>query len=264
MTHDTGHDELIQQEIDGANSEAEGAALQAVLERDPAARQDLEQLRQLATTLETIEPLQPPPGLRQEILDKLRPRRSAMLLHRLFDSSAWAGAGLRYGYAVAAGVLIGAIGYHTVSGRFGPGELNGDDLVGTMGVARHEEPLALTQLEFDLAGAFGTARVVAADDGFEVWVSVDTPDPVEVVLNFDPGQIGFVGFRQPLADRASVLATEDEVRFVHPGRRPQIVRLEPRTSNPAGIALRFVRQGSVLYESSLELPGRGDRVLDAD
>lgn len=260
MRRDASFHELLQQEIDGANTEAESVELRALVERDAAARLELEQLRRLAATLDRVEPLEPPPGLRREILDILGRRRGARsgLVGRLFGTGARSGAGLRYAYAVAAGALLGVLGYHAVSGGFSTGKLNGDDLVGTIGGTRQQSTIPLTQLNFDVEGAHGSAAVLPAEGGFDIRVAVDSADPLEVVLEFDPGQLGFVGFRQPLSDSCEFRATAEGIRFLHPGGPAQTVRLAPRNEGPAEVALRFVRGGRLLHESQLQLPGQGD------
>src|SRR5260370_35774152 len=63
--------ELIQQEIDGANSPEGSAALRSLLERDPEARAMAAELRRVAGLFAQVAERQPPPHLKWAILDAL-------------------------------------------------------------------------------------------------------------------------------------------------------------------------------------------------
>ena len=67
--------ELIQQEIDGANTPDGSAACRSLLEQDAEARALEAELRQVTRFLGRVEQRHPPPGLRQAILNAL-PRQA--------------------------------------------------------------------------------------------------------------------------------------------------------------------------------------------
>ncbi len=65
--------ELIQREIDGANTPDESAAFRSLLEKDPEARALEADLRQVTALLGRVEERAPPPHLRRAILEALPP-----------------------------------------------------------------------------------------------------------------------------------------------------------------------------------------------
>src|SRR5258708_21949640 len=70
--------ELIQQEIDGANSPEGSAALRSLLERDPEARAMAAELRRVAGVFAQVAERQPSPHLKWAILDALpQPARAS-------------------------------------------------------------------------------------------------------------------------------------------------------------------------------------------
>src|SRR5690349_18822815 len=70
--------ELIQQEIDGANTPAASAALRSLLEQDPEARAMAAELRRVAGLFAQVAEREPPPRLKRAILDALsQPARAS-------------------------------------------------------------------------------------------------------------------------------------------------------------------------------------------
>src|SRR5690348_7477551 len=65
------HVELIQQEIDGANTPEASAALRSLLEQNPEARAYAAALRRVSGALARVGERPSPPSLRQSILEAL-------------------------------------------------------------------------------------------------------------------------------------------------------------------------------------------------
>src|ERR1700758_5220960 len=63
--------ELIQQEIDGANTPEGSAALRSLLEQDPEARAMAAELRRVAALFAQVAQREPPARLKRAILDAL-------------------------------------------------------------------------------------------------------------------------------------------------------------------------------------------------
>jgi len=71
------HIELIHQEIDGANTPEGSAAFRSLVERDPEARALAAELRRVAQVFAQVAAREPPPHLKQAILDALPPPAGA-------------------------------------------------------------------------------------------------------------------------------------------------------------------------------------------
>jgi hypothetical protein len=121
---DSGHLALIHADIDGELDGRQRHELARYLLADPEARALREDLRRLCTTLDALGDVDPPPQLRQSILDALpqsTPPRSR---------SRWSAPRLRYAALIASVLAAGAVVYETVEGP-----APATDAVGTMAAA---------------------------------------------------------------------------------------------------------------------------------
>ena len=115
--------ELIHAELDGRLTNQQQADLGGFLLESPEGRHLRDELRGLKAALEQIEPVEPPAGLRESILESVRFRRTA--------ARSWASpTTLRYAAAFAGGALISALAFQIgANQRSG---LDPADMTGTM------------------------------------------------------------------------------------------------------------------------------------
>jgi hypothetical protein len=164
---------LIHAEIDGEISDLQRAELARAVLADPQLRALRDDLRQLCTTLETMDVAEPPAGLHAAILAALpqaTPKPAA---------SQWSPARLRYAAMVAGALATGTVVYSVIEGQ-GPATR---ETVGTLSASRAATTLDAVQLtDGELRG-----RVSLTREGSEFGLAFElvANDPVDVVVEAD-------------------------------------------------------------------------------
>jgi hypothetical protein len=204
--------DLIHAEIDGVASEAELIRLRDAINRDAAVRDEYRRLRGLCDILARVEPAAPPAQLAPSVMRAVRVRGSEVgggLWGRF--RAFWPGGGLamRYGYAVAAGIIVGILGVQLVTGgkAFNPAVPEGD-AGATLAPSRAGERLDLTA-----AGVPGVATLKSSTSGTAIGIDLSAKEPVEFLLRYDPAQGGRVDVlvvREGEATKAGTLQATPE------------------------------------------------------
>jgi hypothetical protein len=181
--------ELIHAEIDGVASEADLIRLRDAINGDATVREEYRRLRGLCDILARVEPAAPPAQLAPSVMRAVRAHPTAVgggLFGRF--RSYWPGGrpAIRYAYAVAAGAVVGILGFHLVTGgsTYGPTVPEGD--------ARATIAPSRGQSRLDLAGAgvLGVATLQASPSGAAIGLDLSAKEPVEFLLRYDPAKDG--------------------------------------------------------------------------
>ena len=177
--------ELIHASIDGVASDAQEARLRDAMARDPEVRDEYRRLTGLCEILARVAHEEPSPELAGAVLRGIRARRAGSrtgFMDRVRD--AWPGGrvAIRYAYAVAAGAVIGILGFHVATGAslFGPAVPERDASATLMPAAR------ASRLDLAPAGVPGTATLTPSGTGAAIGLDLNGKEPVELVLRFDP------------------------------------------------------------------------------
>ena len=181
--------DLIQRDIDGVASEAERMRLRDAITADAEVRDAYRRMKGLCDVLARVQPEEPPARLVPTVMHAVRSRGgsgSPGVLDGL--RSFWPGRhlALRYGYALAAGVVLGVLGVHlaTGGGGFGLG-VPERDASATLGPSR-----AGSRLDLSAVGVDGVATLAPSAAGTVIGVDLGTAEPVELVLRYDPAKAG--------------------------------------------------------------------------
>jgi anti-sigma factor RsiW len=179
--------ELIHAEIDGLASEADLIRLRDAIRSDAAVREEYRRLRGLCEILSRVEPAAPPAQLAPSVMRAVRAHGTAVsggLLGRF--RAYWPGGGpvIRYAYAVAAGAVVGILGFHLVTGgnNYGPVVPEGD-AGATLAPSR-----AGSRLDLTAAGVPGFATLKASPTGTAIGLDLSAKEPVEFLLRYDPAR----------------------------------------------------------------------------
>ena len=105
---DSEHLAFIHREIDGELDGEQRAELARWLLTDPGARVLHEHLKRLCGTLDALEQVEPPPQLRQNVLDALPQSTTAQ------ERSWWSGPRWRYAAVILVALTAGTVLYETV------------------------------------------------------------------------------------------------------------------------------------------------------
>jgi hypothetical protein len=218
---DPRHDDLLEREIDGENSPEESAALRELIARRPEIAARYEQLAKLAQTLERVKRVEPPTGLVDEVLRRIRQRQAPADRPVTWIDTLRAALrrqpALRYGFAFATGLALGVL-VAALGGRSSPfPRLEGAPLSGTilpdLELARLET-LSVARLDFD--GVRGEATTKLGVGKVLAEIQLDSGRPLDLELGFDGNMLTPLAFQQTGAGRDVVLGPH-ELRFRHSG-----------------------------------------------
>jgi hypothetical protein len=247
--------ELVHGAIDGENSAQEDAELKRLMESDTDLRAIHDQLVKLNETLDMVEPVDPPPGLRQAILDAVLPRERRNVLAALLPS--WPGpVGMRYGVAAALGALVAVVALQLVptDGRHGP-EVS--DLVGTMaGYEPHQSGADARILlnSREINGSISGRR----QDGLVVLdFDLAMQQPVEIVASFDGSGLTFNGFAHLDDAHVSIVSQGDSIVVKHDRDHRYAVFFSAPGGESTAIDFRFLLDGQTVREEVLVVPAEG-------
>lgn len=246
--------ELIHAELDGEISAEERDELKARLDADPALQALREELRALSRTLGRVQPVEPPPGLRARILAAVRPPPRRSILASLLPN--WpAPVMLRYGMAAAFGAAVAAVALQL--GTLQPsGETDVRDLVGT--ISRYQTPAAPDQsISLDSRGISGS--VATSSQGGLVVLDFDlsASRPTEIVADYSRAGLQFSGFAQFEDATARLDAGGGRIGFMQQTDHRYAVFFSPVGPESGAIELRFLADGRLIHQETLEVPAGG-------
>lgn len=185
-------DDLMQREIDGANSAADSSRLQEMLSRDPAARTRYEELAALAAALARVAPVAPPAGLKDDILAALPAGRYPAAARGWPWTVVPLRPAVQLGLALALGLALGFVASLLVTG--GPSaEVGLDAVAGTLlePSARGFRPVA--EAEMALPALRGRARLSRSPAYLAVGLELEADAPATVRLSGAAGALRSVG-----------------------------------------------------------------------
>jgi hypothetical protein len=186
---------LIHAELDGDLSSQQRADLARLLLADPQARALRDELQVLSSRLDAIGQVEPPPQLKDSILNRLRSVPVAPAYRKApFDR--WRLA------AMVAGLLIaGTIVYETVQGP-APGSRE------TAGTMAADAPTTVDSVVVESGPVTGRATLYRDKTGLAVGVEVSAAEPVDVLVSTEGHsfRINGVGSSNPLGGTRQTVA----------------------------------------------------------
>jgi hypothetical protein len=245
--------DLLNQELDGVNSDKDRAAIQKVLRKKPEARKYLEDLQEMSLMFRRTNDIPAPAHLKSRILDALPfPKPTAPVRPssaRSFLQELRSGLNYRYVYSFAGGALAGILLF--VLFTYPPA-----DSTNMAGTIASGQPTAFTEAKADVNLNEITGTVIARRFPTRIVADLDlkAPQEVDVVLNFDQQQIQFDSFR-PVADaHGTLVVLEGQLRLTVSGERKYEITFAGNTESRSPIAVRLFARGILLseYELSFE------------
>lgn len=231
---DQKHLELIQADIDGELAEHDRAELARFLLANPGARAVRDDLKRLCETLDRVEPVEPPPGLRASILEAVRlaEGKAAPACRR----GGWGvPRTLRFAAVVAGGLLVSVLAFQIGLDR--RSTLDVAQVAGTM--ASHEsvagsDPVDTVELALDQVS--GSARLYQTQGARIVEFDLQARQPIEVVVIHDGQESRLTGIGQTGTGKPSRHA----LKLDGPGQDGSAIRLE------------FFASGELIHEDVLQ------------
>ena len=247
---------LIQQEVDGTNTDRESITLHEYCSLHPEARKLLDEHRALARTLEKIPAVNPPARIRAEIIRGIHPGRSPLVrrpavFSRVFSSVA-AFRPPYIAYAAAAVVIIVAL--VTFQSKYRDLVGNGR-VIGTIGGATTAPPLNSDQsFDVSVAGISGTVQFEHDQGKTLVDLSLHSATGCEVTIDYDPNAIQFDSFIPSNGDETSLKTLPGQVTLTHRGDASYRIAFTATATPRFPLAFQFFSAGNLVFEQSEHLP----------
>jgi hypothetical protein len=254
MSIDPRFTDLMQSEIDGANSTQESAELHAYLARNPLAREHFDQLKAVAGALDRIEEVAPPDDLKANIIAAARQKGDAEIPgSRPAPVPSRGQTVLRYGYALAAGVILGVLGHQWVTGdglAVDPAEVAGS-------LATPEATASIAEFPINFEGAVGHARLEPAGSGYDLEIELTSETPVEIELAYSAEATVFRGFSSDLGEIDTLEVATEGMRWVQLGRQKVAISLVNQGPSEATVEVKFLVDAECVHSVAVGLPGPG-------
>jgi len=244
--------DLLNQELDGVNSDKEHEAVRRILARKPEARKYLEDLQEMSLQFRRVKDVPPPPHLKARIINALPyskrpvPARSSSVssfLHELRYNLRY-----RYAYTFAGGAVAGILLFVMLTGQ--PTDSN--NLTGTMAPNGHEL-IVESRTPIDLAEARGTIGLKQFESSLIAELDLQVPQEADIVLNFDPKQIQFDSFKPMTESQGTLVVLEGQLRLTVSGQQKYQFSFTGSADPTAPLSVRIFARGILLSEYSLSL-----------
>lgn len=255
--------ELINKEIDGANSHEDSIKLKEFLGRDREAQDLYNDLMRISTQLKMVKEVEPPRNLRANIINSidfnrysLRERRSPLgwvrdVVPRRVP--------LRYALIFSMGLFAGIVIYTVFSDGNRDTSVDISKLYGTMLVDRSSEKLeTVDNVEITLDKVTGTIRTMQVKGLVLVDVSLRSEQEIETVFDFDSGFLSFIGYRQVSDSRNSLNIGENSLRLTNVGEKRYLLLFNDKAQIATFLNVKILASGAVLYEKPLSAGRKSD------
>lgn len=201
--------EWIHRRLDGELSEEESEKLDEILAGDQEVRQLEADLRELEESLRSIPLVTPPEHLRGEIARLVASRQTKAPAR---TSSGVVGRWWTYGYAAAAGLLLGVILYPLVMTP--AGYLPGDPEAMQGSLVRTLEPIAASSTALLSAGeSEAWIELQAADEAVVLSLASRTAGEETYRVDFPPDELRYLGLEHSSPVRLEIDASPESLRI---------------------------------------------------
>lgn len=237
-------------EADGEASAEDMSALRDYLASHPEAQAARDELSKLMNVLNQVEKLETPPDLRKNIMMALPQRRSVAQVGLWKNRSRFGTPWIRYGYALGAGVLLGAVLTGVVLKNLSPVEKS--DVYGTIASPKDTEHYVITeQKKLDTPDLVGTVEVSRSGDRERIVFDMSSSQPAQVEVSFDGGLAGIRGFNQEPNSVRAFEAKEGSISFRSEGKQNSTLILASEKSSRLVLNVKFYVEGKLVQETAV-------------
>lgn len=183
---DETYERLMQDALDGSATPEDFTRLEAWMARTPGARERYAELETVFRALAAVPMSEPPVGIAEHVMSSIAAGDTRLRARRGWREELRAAflrrPALQLGYALAAGVAIGATAFGLLWNRIEIGNPPSDALTGSMAPSRPTGPVALRRI--DLPGARLDIEARPTPGGLSIDLRTRSEQPVEVVLDY--------------------------------------------------------------------------------
>ena len=248
--------ELMHAELDGEATDKERMVLREYLASHPEAQNDHAELVKLTDLLNQVEEIETPGDLHASILAALPPRRPVREIGMWKSQSRFRIRLIRYGYVLAAGLLLGAALTGVAFRSLSP--IDKSDVYGTLTVRENASHyVALGQMKLDSPELGGSVELSRSGSNSMIVFNLQARQAVEVELGFDGSQAGLMSFDQQPGAIRSFEAKKGTISFQSVGKQRSTVILTSEKEAPLILDLRFYVGGKLIHQGRLgaQVPG---------
>lgn len=247
---------LVNQEIDGVNSEKDRARLKKYLVQHPEAQEYQKDLAALARTLQRAEKVVPPRYLKQRILNATNlvkpteeePRKTAPFLRQLLPNAQ----PLKYAYTFSFGLVAGILLFLAFFAQDStPVEPN--DLHGTMLYNESSRTFEVgEQINLASDAVQGTISTTYTRDIGTVEVALNSQKEAQLVLHYE-SDLAFQAFRQTGEGKHEIASVPGEIRVTCSGEGKFKFVFEKKGEATKPLQLSVTSEGEVIHQGPLSL-----------
>lgn len=248
MTIEQKYIDLINADIDGEISASAEAELQTFLDENAEGQALHTDLSSLCATLHGVESEESPPHLRHVIMNSVKSTRTSKE-RRGFLQILFAAPAVKYTLTFAAGVFLtlSIVNSNQVSDRAF------DDVTGLVGtVAEPIDTSVASSISVTKPDIAGTVSLRSKDSLLILDFDLVAKDHVDIEANYTDRSIWFNGFAQLESEGTTISAETGRIRLGMNGKRRYAVYLHNQGGRETTVNLRFLADGRVVHEASLD------------
>jgi len=259
MNHE--HLNLIQAEIDGANTAADSEHVERLLATDPDLKSAYEELQTVRLAIESFSELEPPASLKASVMNAIAERAPVAAPARP-ASSRWSALldlvrlprPVSLAYAFSLGLIVAFVVTSVIAPPSGTGGL--EPVGGTMVAPSLSDHVVLAEYPFDDPSLEGGIRVAGDDSEVLVEFNWDNPGPVEVHFQVDGEILSVSGSRyltRPTAFQTT--ATDREIIVTGSGPIRQMVAIDrfDGDSSTGSLRIQVLSNGSPALDRTVAI-----------
>ena len=228
--------ELMNREIDKANSEKESAELKKYLDENPEARKHFQLLVKLSSTLEQLPNVDPPTDMKMNIMNSIDPNKYAKKakqsqFFQMLTEFFLVRPKLKVAATFAIGAAFGLVLF-AVSDKYGGADfpLNQSHLSGTIMLEKElDEFAAIESKTIETEFMSGTFELKRSGTDLLADIILNSKVPVRITLGFDNNHTVFKGFNQLAYTYSGIKITDNEISWEHFGNNRFLITLEDIT-----------------------------------
>ena len=244
--------ELLNREVDNANTEKDRIAVGKIVQKNAEARRYLQEMQEVSSLLRKAVDQPAPPHLKERILRAIPLQAPAVQPRISPRSSFWnelfVGPRFRLAYTFAGGAAAGILLFVLLTGA----PSDSADLAGTM-ASKEPSVLAHSTATVTLKEANGAVEATRFKSTVVAGVNLQTPGEVDLLLNFDPNQLTFDSFHPLNGASGTFVVLEDQLRLTLNGNQHYEISFTPKSESLSPMTVRVFARGILLSEYDLSL-----------
>jgi len=252
--------ELINMEIDGANSPDDSEKLKAYLAKNPEARNLYKELIKTSRLLDKAGDIEPPANMKTNILNSLTSKRYQVTGKRNFLKGLFSNAGLKFelkhAYFFTAGLVIGMILLLLLNDNQ---SLENSQLFGTFVQNEKSEKFkTAADIKINMDGLNGTITIKYLNNILMAEIKIDSEQEISMVFEFVDKDLSFNSFKQMNNVNNNVDIDEKYLKFINNGSNQYIILFNDKTKFLTPVNLKIFSGSTVIYEKNVSLKDRNN------